>query len=576
MYNEHNSFCFNKVIFGNNKMMVLCKDDLIYVGIFDALSKNCYCKCLILHFYSAFVNYLSSYKKSVNDANNNFCYKIFERFYLKYLSLNINEVINKIVFSSDIIIPNITFENVYVLDLSNDKFVFNLRKMENVKSKKISKNIKKRIINFSHELQNDYIKENRFKLLNDFNELNFYFVKYELTSSYPRYTYIIKFIPVLKGITIIHEYSQKKLSRQNQDKGALSVAERPNNECKVENSENEKIKPKETNTNYTTNNNNIKKYKECDILYAQHFKNDPTYEFKYTEPKKLKDVEVFIIDFLLHCDTEEAKNEFCLTDYKCKYFNSDINEAIFSILNIQIKNKETNIERMITNISSYLAKMNIDKSNEDSNSNSNNNQDTSTMNSFSFINHQNLNISKGKILKIINSTGYTKINSSRNSVLSSDQTLNLSKVERCTNLYKPIDSEWTRISKINERPTTPNSYIVSSDKNSNIIQILDAEENYTTIVKREKKPIVPIDKSYTKKMSQIETARTLESNNTNWNQRLIKMKNPSQKLILLEENIDDSTILNRQNHIEVNNDSQDDCSSNNKFLLKDIHIKKYK
>ena len=117
---------------------------------------------------------------------------------------------------------------------------------------------------------------------------------------------------------------------------------------------------------------------------------------------------------------------------------------------------------------------------------------------------------------------------------------------------------------------------VSSDKNSNIIQILDAEENYTTIVKREKKPIVPIDKSYTKKMSQIETARTLASNNTNWNQRLIKMKNPSQRLILLEENIDDSSILNRHNHIEVNNDSQDDCSSNNKFLLKDIHIKKYK
>ena len=54
------------------------------------------------------------------------------------------------------------------------------------------------------------------------------------------------------------------------------------------------------------------------------------------------------------------------------------------------------------------------------------------------------------------------------------------------------------------------------------------------------------------------------------------MKNPSHKLILLEENIDDSTIFNRQNHIEVNNDSQDDCSSNNKFLLKDIHIKKYK
>lgn len=60
------------------------------------------------------------------------------------------------------------------------------------------------------------------------------FVKFESTSTFPRLTFIIKFLPILKGMTIIHIYSQNKLSR---------------GEC------NEKS-------------TNIKQYKEVDILYG--------------------------------------------------------------------------------------------------------------------------------------------------------------------------------------------------------------------------------------------------------------------------------------------------------------------
>jgi hypothetical protein len=65
------------------------------------------------------------------------------------------------------------------------------------------------------------------------------FVKLECTSTYPRLTFIIKFLPILKGLTIIHIYSQNKLSR-NPDSG----------------------------NNNTTDNPMSKGYREIDILYG--------------------------------------------------------------------------------------------------------------------------------------------------------------------------------------------------------------------------------------------------------------------------------------------------------------------
>jgi hypothetical protein len=60
-------------------------------------------------------------------------------------------------------------------------------------------------------------------------------VKLECTSTYPRLTFIIKFLPILNGVSIVHVYSQKKLSRM------------------IDNSD---------------NNITAKNYKEIDILYG--------------------------------------------------------------------------------------------------------------------------------------------------------------------------------------------------------------------------------------------------------------------------------------------------------------------
>ena len=54
---------------------------------------------------------------------------------------------------------------------------------------------------------NSYVSKNGMKYTTT-NSI-FRFVKFECTSTFPRLLFIIKFIPVLKGITVIHLYYQK-------------------------------------------------------------------------------------------------------------------------------------------------------------------------------------------------------------------------------------------------------------------------------------------------------------------------------------------------------------------------------
>ena len=78
-------------------------------------------------------------------------------------------------------------------------------------------------------------------------------------------TFIIKFIPLIKGISIIHVYSQKKLSRMN------------------ENTEQQQIK-----------------YREVDLLYGSEIRTNLNLEFRYTQPKVLQHIEKFLIEFCFH------------------------------------------------------------------------------------------------------------------------------------------------------------------------------------------------------------------------------------------------------------------------------------
>ena len=119
------------------------------------------------------------------------------------------------------------------------------------------------------------------------------FIKVECTSTYPRILFIIKFIPVLKGIIIVHVYYQSKLSRGNNN----------------------------SNSNISMNNEN--KYKEVDLVFGSFFGDNGEMDLKYIMPKKLGNIEKFIEEFIL---TTRTSDLFKLNEplKEFKYFNYNI------------------------------------------------------------------------------------------------------------------------------------------------------------------------------------------------------------------------------------------------------------
>lgn len=116
-------------------------------------------------------------------------------------------------------------------------------------------------------------------------------------------------------MTNIHIYSQKKLSRGNE------------NETEI-----------------------IKTYKEIDILYGTEIKDHPDIEFKYVEPKKLIEIESFFIElymcFYTNSDLFYHKNP------KINFFNDPLMWKINEFVNSNVKNFQ--IETLYNKLNNYL------------------------------------------------------------------------------------------------------------------------------------------------------------------------------------------------------------------------------
>jgi len=172
--------------------------------------------------------------------------------------------------------------------------------------------------NYKAEFQNKYDNSHSF----------YNFVKFECTSTYPRLTFLIKFLPILNGVSLVHVYSQNKLSRSNDNETSIS-----------------------TNKNY----------KEIEIIYGSEIKNSNSIEFRYTEPKKLKEVEKFLTEFYLL--NVNKCGMFFQQSINLKYFDNSFVLMIDEVVN---QNNKANFENMITNINnrfyeSYMNGGEIDK-----------------------------------------------------------------------------------------------------------------------------------------------------------------------------------------------------------------------
>ena len=245
---------------------------------------------------------------------------IYDRYFLKYCILHFEKVLTLLTKREDIDLAYTKFINLYMIDISTDEIIFDLdeiQKLINIKYYK-NKNIYEEILYHSHQLYQSYIDKFSMKFAK--GDSSHRFIKFECTSTYPRLLFIMRFIPVLKGVIIVHVYHQKKLSRIS-------------------------------NNNLSINQEN--RYKEFDLVFGSVLNETGSLDLKYIMPKKLMEIEIFCEEFFIttrNCEMfklNEPSKEF-------KYFNyniiniinsipidvvNDNNEKIFEYIDKQIKSK---------------------------------------------------------------------------------------------------------------------------------------------------------------------------------------------------------------------------------------------
>jgi hypothetical protein len=91
-----------------------------------------------------------------------------------------------------------------------------------------------------------------------------------------------------------------------------------------------------------------KHYKEYEIMYGTEIRNSTTIDFRYTEPKKLKDIDNFFINFFISINDSTI---FCDNTMDLKYFNHELINKIDEVIS---SNKNLSFENLISKINSKL------------------------------------------------------------------------------------------------------------------------------------------------------------------------------------------------------------------------------
>ena len=329
--NNINDYIFESIQNEKYKILFLIYNSNIFVGVFPHTSSIYFQRLLLIHIFIALINFkgdliillnkLKSYEeydksnynnlkniynkhlsKELNESNGILEILIFEYYFLKSIILHFSKVFNEIFKKEDLNLKQTKFKNLYLLDIHNLSIILDLRKMQGIKNQRNNKKYYKceklfeEIIYHSKNMYNQYLGENDMKYVS--MGLDYRFVKFECTSTYPRLLFIIKFIPILKGIIVIHIYSQKKISRNNE-----------NNNMQLEQGLN---------------------LKEVDLLFGSFIKDNPNFEFKYGAPKKLENIEKFIMEFYITARVNFGLFYLFNIDKKYKYINYNIIEIINS------------------------------------------------------------------------------------------------------------------------------------------------------------------------------------------------------------------------------------------------------
>ena len=226
---------YNTILFNRLKISIINIPitNLIALGIFSQETKSSIIRIFLLNMIISFINYTGDKSEffklkknndmdSINKMNDlnfkNYLYsKIYDTFLSIPIQMHFSHIIKKVFKRSNLYIKDIFYKNYYLIDLYNDKTILSLETLHDKNNKKDpvlktsdQKFLWDELLFHCHNLKNDYIKKNNMT----FNGIDYqnFFVKVEYRATYPRRNYIVKFLPLLNGMCIIHEYIQLKIS----------------------------------------------------------------------------------------------------------------------------------------------------------------------------------------------------------------------------------------------------------------------------------------------------------------------------------------------------------------------------
>ena len=315
-----NEIAFNQLLINDEKIFFLnlTKINFTVIAFFSNETKNSLIKIFLLHFIISFVNFIKEISelivnnKSLYSANEMIKCKIYEQFLFLPLKEHFQKISHKILQRKNTYQSNIRYKQFYVVELESSKILFSLNSMD---KKPIFEKVEnhellwKELLYHSNNLKKSYYQ--KFSNRVETSDYQDYFVKLEYTSTYPRLLFIIKFIPILKGISLIHIYAQNKLSR---------------------------------------NENENKIYKEFDVIYGNDvIKESNHIEYRFNEPKIHKEIEMFFMEFYI--STNILNDFFYCPKQDLKYFNFDI---LMMIKNSFLETQNKNIESIYNVIKNKL------------------------------------------------------------------------------------------------------------------------------------------------------------------------------------------------------------------------------
>ena len=313
-----NEIAFSQLLINEEKIFFLSLKNINFtvIAIFSNETKNSLIKIFLLHFIISFLNFIKEISeliinnKSIYSTNDKIKSKLYEQFLFLPLKEHFHKISHKILQRKNTYQSNIRYNQFYVIELESSKILFSLNSMDKKPSIEKLENrelLWKELLYHSNNLKKSYYQKFSNKV--ETSDYQDYFVKLEYTSTYPRLLFIIKFIPILKGISLIHIYSQKKLSR---------------------------------------NENDNKIYKEFDVIYGNDvIKESNHIEYRFNEPKIHKEIEMFFMEFYI--STNVSYNFFYCPRQDLKYFNFDILMIIKNVFNETQNNNIESIYNIIKN-----------------------------------------------------------------------------------------------------------------------------------------------------------------------------------------------------------------------------------